>query len=159
MRISRVRRGQWKKWRVPVRYIVTPAACAAAITSSSRTEPPGCTTARHAGVEQHRSPSANGKNASEAATDPAARSPARVTASRHESTRLTWPMPMPTVAPSAASRIALDLTDRHGRPGELEVGERRRRRPARRPTSVHAGRVVVRSASMRSRRLHQQAAG
>ena len=57
-------------------------------------------------------PSSKGKNASEAATEPAARSPARETASRQESTRLTWPMPMPTEAPSLASRIALDFTAR-----------------------------------------------
>ena len=31
---------------MPVRYIVTPAALAASITCSSRTEPPGCATAR-----------------------------------------------------------------------------------------------------------------
>jgi len=36
---------QWKKWRVPVKYIVTPAFFAASTTSSSRTEPPGWTTA------------------------------------------------------------------------------------------------------------------
>src|SRR5690606_2151418 len=36
---------QWKKWRSPVKYIVTPADCAAAMTSSSRTEPPGWTIA------------------------------------------------------------------------------------------------------------------
>ena len=57
-------------------------------------------------------PSSNGKNASEAATDPLARSPARETASRQESTRFTWPMPMPTEAPSLASRIAFDFTAR-----------------------------------------------
>ena len=61
------------------------------------------------------SPSANGKNASDAATEPAARSPARATASRAESTRLTWPMPTPTVARSCASRIALDFTARTAR--------------------------------------------
>ena len=36
---------QWKKWRVPVKYSVNPAAAAAAMTSSSRIEPPGSTTA------------------------------------------------------------------------------------------------------------------
>lgn len=32
---------QWKKCRSPVKYMVTPASWAAAITSSSRIEPPG----------------------------------------------------------------------------------------------------------------------
>ena len=77
-----LRAAQWKKCRVPVRYIVTPAASAAATTSSSRTEPPGCTTARTPASSRICGPSANGKKASDAATDPAARSPARATASR-----------------------------------------------------------------------------
>ncbi len=92
--------------------MVTPAAFAAAMTSSSRIEPPGCTIADTPAAIRISGPSANGKNASEAATDPAARSPARLTARLHESTRLTWPMPTPTDAPSFASRIALDLTAR-----------------------------------------------
>ncbi len=36
-----------------VKYIVTPAALAAAITSSSRTDPPGWTTAPNTGVDEH----------------------------------------------------------------------------------------------------------
>src|SRR5262249_13864804 len=36
---------QWEKCRVPVRYRVMPASRAAATTASSRTDPPGCTTA------------------------------------------------------------------------------------------------------------------
>lgn len=36
---------QWKKWRSPVRYMVTPAAFAASIESWSRMDPPGCTMA------------------------------------------------------------------------------------------------------------------
>ena len=39
-------RGQWAKWRVPVRYMRDAGRLAAAMTSSSRTEPPGWTTAR-----------------------------------------------------------------------------------------------------------------
>src|SRR5699024_11930820 len=31
---------QWEKWRVPVRYMVTPALWQAAMTSSSRIDPP-----------------------------------------------------------------------------------------------------------------------
>ena len=38
-----------------------------------------------------------------------------MTARRQESTRLTWPMPMPTLARPAASRMALDLTARQAR--------------------------------------------
>ena len=41
--------------------------------------------------------------------------PPASTARRQESTRLTWPMPMPTEAPSWASRIALDFTARQAR--------------------------------------------
>ena len=92
-----------------------PAASAAAITSASRTEPPGWATARTPASMSTCRPSGNGKNASDAATEPAARSPARATARRAESTRFTWPIPTPTVAPPAASRIALDLTDRTAR--------------------------------------------
>ena len=58
-------------------------------------------------------PSAKGKNASDAAIDPAARSPARSTARRHESTRFTCPMPMPTVAEFFARTMAFDFTARH----------------------------------------------
>jgi hypothetical protein len=94
---------------------VTPAFSAAAMTSASRTEPPGCTIARTPASTSTSRPSGNGKNASDAPTEPLARSPARETASRDESTRLTWPMPTPTVAPSAASRIAFDLTERSER--------------------------------------------
>src|SRR3974390_1534785 len=86
-------------------------------------EPPGSATARTPAPARVSNPSGNGKYASLAATEPAARPPARVTASRAESTRLTWPMPMPTEAPPDASRMAFDLTERHafhanaGRPG------------------------------------------
>ena len=66
-----------------------PPAWTAAITSASRTDPPGWTIADTPASSRICGPSANGKNASEAATDPAARSPARCTASRQESTRLT----------------------------------------------------------------------
>src|SRR5690606_14603800 len=68
--LPRVRReavppgAQWKKCRSPVKYIVTPAASAAATTSSSRTEPPGCTIARTPPAMRISTPSAKGKNAS-----------------------------------------------------------------------------------------------
>ncbi len=58
---------QWKKCRVPVKYIVTPAFFAASTTWSSRTEPPGWTTAFTPASVRISRPSGNGKNASEAA--------------------------------------------------------------------------------------------
>ena len=68
-------------------------------------------------------PSGNGKNASEAATDPGTRSPARATASRAESTRLTWPIPTPTVAPSGRQQDRVGLHRPARPPGERQVGE------------------------------------
>src|ERR687887_241977 len=41
---------QWRKWRRPVKSIVMPCSSAAAITSSSRTEPPGWITAAALGL-------------------------------------------------------------------------------------------------------------
>src|SRR5205823_14389644 len=98
-RVQDLRRkgGQWAKCRVPVKYRVIPAALAAAMVSSSRTEPPGWTTARTPASASTMNPSGNGKYASDAATAPADREPARATASRAASTRLTCPMPTPTV--------------------------------------------------------------
>src|SRR4029079_2961574 len=63
---------QCAKWRVPVRYIGTPAAAAASTTRWARTEPPGCTPARPPASSNTSSPSGNGKNASDAATEPRA---------------------------------------------------------------------------------------
>src|ERR1700722_15374995 len=83
------------------------------MVSSSRTDPPGSATARTPASARISKPSGNGKYASLAAPEPAARSPARSTARRAESTRLTWPMPTPTEAPPEASRMAFDLTARH----------------------------------------------
>ena len=57
-------------------------------------------------------PSAKGKKASLAATDPRALSPAFFTAISEESTRLIWPAPTPTVAPSLARTMALLFTTR-----------------------------------------------
>ena len=50
-----------------------PAASAAAITSSSRFEPPGCTTAVAPASINTSKPSAKGKNASEATAEPIVR--------------------------------------------------------------------------------------
>src|ERR1700722_18752344 len=88
------------------------------MVSSSRTDPPGSATARTPASARISKPSGNGKYASLAAPEPAARSPARSTARRAESTRLTWPMPTPTEAPAEASKIAFDLTARHAFQGK-----------------------------------------
>ena len=69
---------QCRKWRMPVNTIATPAASAAAITSASRSEPPGWMTAVAPASIAATRPSANGKNASEATTEPVvAGAPAR----------------------------------------------------------------------------------
>ena len=65
-------------------------------------------------------------------------------------------MPTPTVAPSAASRIALDLTARTGPPGERQVGQHASAAPARRPPASTVGRVVARRRPVGG--LHQQPA-
>ena len=83
--------------------------------------------------------------------------PARATASRAESTRLTWPMPTPTVAPSRASRIALDFTARTARQANARsasVSADAGRAGGQRP----GGRVVAGGVDPVGR-LHQHAAG
>ena len=82
-----------------------PDSSAAFIFSSSRMLPPGCMTAVAPASAHTCSPSGNGKNASDATTVPTVSRPcsrARATANLAESTRLIWPAPMPTVAPSFA---------------------------------------------------------
>src|SRR5919112_357364 len=101
---------QCRKWRRLVITIATPRSSAARTTSSSRLEPPGCITAFTPASASDSSPSANGKKASLAATAPIALSPAFLTARCAASTRLVWPAPMPTVASSFASTMALLLT-------------------------------------------------
>ena len=64
---------QCRKWRWPVNTMASPASSAALMTSSSRTEPPGWMTAVAPASAAARRPSAKGKNASEATTDPFAR--------------------------------------------------------------------------------------
>src|SRR5882762_3964996 len=100
--------------------MATPCSSAALMTSSSRIEPPGWITAVAPASITTNSPSANGKNASDATTDPlvigkgsfasSAASCALRAAMRAESTRLIWPAPMPTVARSLAYTMVLDLT-------------------------------------------------
>ena len=93
---------------MPVNTIATLCSSAALITSSSRMEPPGWITAVAPASIATNSPSANGKNASEATTEPLvmgcgsfnslAASSALRAAMRAASTRLICPAPMPTVA-------------------------------------------------------------
>ena len=61
---------QCRKCRRPVKTIARPCSSAAAITSSSCTDPPGWTTAVAPAAATASRPSRNGKNASDAATDP-----------------------------------------------------------------------------------------
>ena len=70
-RLSRV--AQCRKWRRPVKTIAVPASFAAAMTSSSRTEPPGWMAALTPAPKATFGPSSNGKNASEARAAPSAR--------------------------------------------------------------------------------------
>src|SRR5262249_11247167 len=104
---------QCRKCRTPVNTMATPCSSAAAITSSSRTLPPGWITALAPARATTSSPSRNGKKASEATTDPARDNPASFalnSATRAASTRLIWPAPIPSVRPSLQKTIALDLT-------------------------------------------------
>jgi elongation factor G len=88
------------KWRWPVKTMAMPAASAAAMTSSSRIEPPGWMQAVAPASMADCRPSAKGNMASEATMLPLRSSPASLafqTAMREESTRLIWPAPMPSV--------------------------------------------------------------
>ena len=64
---------QCRKWRMPVNTIAMPASSAALMTSSSRIDPPGWITAVAPASAATSSPSENGKNASEATTEPCQR--------------------------------------------------------------------------------------
>src|SRR5829696_2786091 len=123
-----------------------PAAAAAAVTSGSRTLPPGWATARTPAAASASTPSGNGKKASLPAAAPWARSPALATAIRTESTRLCWPAPTPTTRPSLASTIAFDFT--------LAATDQARARSAA-GLEVPAGRVVGTRVGL----LGEQAAG
>src|SRR5690606_9419111 len=67
---------QWRKWRTPVNTMAMPCSSAAAITSASRIEPPGWITALMPAWAAASMPSRNGKNASEAITEPSTTRPA-----------------------------------------------------------------------------------
>ena len=89
-------------------------------TALSLTDPPGWITALAPASINASRPSAKGKNASDAATDPIVRgcanpclvavSCAFCTAIRAESTRLIWPAPLPAVVASLTKTMAFDLT-------------------------------------------------
>ena len=64
---------QCRKCRIPVNAMAIPAASAAAMTSASRIEPPGWMTAVAPASIAATSPSAKGKKASEATTEPCVR--------------------------------------------------------------------------------------
>ncbi|MNS60776.1 hypothetical protein D3C72_937870 [compost metagenome] len=75
------------------------------MTSASRIEPPGWITALMPAAAAASMPSRNGKNASEAITEPSTTrfaSAALMPAMRAEYTRLIWPAPTPMVRLSLA---------------------------------------------------------
>jgi hypothetical protein len=92
--------------------MASPASSAAAITSSSRIDPPGWITAVAPASAAASNPSAKGKNASEATAEPTVRgsgqpwvsaaSRALIAAIRAESRRFICPAPIPAVTPSFA---------------------------------------------------------
>src|SRR5467141_2002002 len=105
---------QWRKCRTPVNTMASPSSSAAAITSSSRTLPPGWITAFAPARATTSTPSRNGKKASEATTEPASESFAAcafISARRELSTRLIWPAPTPSVMPSRQKTMAFDFTN------------------------------------------------
>src|SRR5579875_3210951 len=107
--------GQCLNWRSPVKTIAMPCSSAAAITSASRTDPPGWATAVMPAAAMVSKPSRKGKKASLAPAPPRALPAALATASSPGETRFCWPAPMPTAMPLAARTIALDLTAAHTR--------------------------------------------
>src|SRR6267142_356122 len=107
---SPVTETQCRKCRIPVNTMAKPRRSATAITSASRTEPPGWITAVAPALAASSTPSGNGKNASEATALPVSGDCAFITASFTESTRLICPAPTPSVAPSFAKTMALDFT-------------------------------------------------
>src|SRR3954463_9620864 len=99
---------QCLKCRRPVNTMASPCSSAAAITSASRTDPPGCTTAVAPAAASASRPSRNGKNAPDATTLPSTRPPAFMTATFTASTRLIWPAPTARVRSGPANKIVFD---------------------------------------------------
>ena len=118
---------------MPVNTIAMPRSSAAAITSSSRMLPPGWITAVAPSSATTSRPSRNGKNASDATTEPASERPAfaaLIAAMRAESTRLIWPAPTPSVRPVAAIHDRVGFHELGHAPGEQQVARLLRRRRA-----------------------------
>ena len=105
---------QCLKCRRPVNTIASPCSSAAAMTSLSLTDPPVCTTAVAPAAAIASSPSRNGMNASDAATDPTSRSgriaAAFIRATLTESTRLICPAPIARVRSALVKITVFDLT-------------------------------------------------
>src|SRR5882724_10617837 len=115
---------QWRKWRTPVKTMATPCASAARMTSSSRVLPPGCTTAVAPAAIASSSPSAKGKKASLARTEPVSEMPsraARARAFRTGSTREVCPPPRASVRSAVVNAIAFDLTCLTTRPAKARA--------------------------------------
>src|SRR3989304_2789213 len=104
---------QCLKCLTPVNTIAILYSSIALITSSSFIEPPGCIIAVIPNLAASSIASRNGKNASEANTQPAVVLLDFDTASLTESTRLICPAPIPTVSDPLPKTIALDLTCLH----------------------------------------------
>ena len=107
-----------------------PCSSAAAITSSSRSEPPGSTMATAPALAASSTPSRNGKNASDARTDPASgdprllhRDPHRVDARHLAGTDAQRPAP-------GAEHDGVRLDVLGDPPGEIQIRELGRRRRA-----------------------------
>src|SRR3546814_6450771 len=64
---------QWRKCRIPVKTIASPASSAAAMTSLSRMETPGWITAVAPAYTAASNPSTNGKKASDGTAEPTVR--------------------------------------------------------------------------------------
>ena len=155
---------QCRKWRTPVKTMARPFSSAAAITSSSRMEPPGWITAVAPASAAASRPSANGKKASEATTEPrvsGSAAPAALAASARLERGDAGAVDAAHLARADADRgavlgvddgVRLDVL---GDPeGELEVGQLLRRRlPPGDDLQLHVldHGVVA--------RLHQEAAG
>src|SRR3989454_586611 len=104
---------QWRKWRTPVKIMATPCASAARMTSWSRVLPPGWMTAVAPAAIASSSPSAKGKKASLARTEPRSEMPsrsARARALRTGSTREVCPPPRASVRSAVVNAMAFDLT-------------------------------------------------
>ena len=122
---------QCRKWRTPVKTIATPRSFAAAITSSSRIDPPGWIThAAPASMTTSR-PSRNGKNASLATAEPASERLRRLGLDRGDPRRVEPAHLAGADAERHAvgaedDRVALDVA--RDLPGEQQVARLRRRR-------------------------------